>query len=209
MAPFPPQPLVQDRRITVRAQIPANAQNDDHVLQVPPSEQRWSLLAHGFTLPDPSLTIATEPLGQIQRFQGRYLEAEKNYREAINVWTGAFGAKHPVVGKGLMNLAAFYHEREREAGAEDLYRKALAILDVSYGKAHPLTLVARNELGDVLRAEHRYSESERLSQETMVPLEKLLGETDPRVRRARENYRRIAEESRVLAKRSRTQDGPR
>jgi len=157
----------------------------------------------------PLLAVCLNNLGQIQRFQGRYLEAEKSYREAINVWKGAFGAKHPVVGKGLMNLAALYHEREREAGAEDLYRKALAILDVSYGKAHPLTLVARNELGDVLRAEHRYSESERLSQETMIPLEKLLGETDPRVRQARENYRRIAEESRVLAKQSRTQDGPR
>jgi tetratricopeptide (TPR) repeat protein len=153
----------------------------------------------------PLLAVCLNNLGQIQRFQGQYLEAEKSYREAINVWKGAFGASHPNVGKGLMNLAAFYHERERETGAEDLYRQALAIFDISYGKAHPLTLVARNELGDVLRAEHRYSESEKLSRETIGALEKLLGETDPRVTRARANYARIAEETRVLAYRSRRQ----
>jgi hypothetical protein len=29
--------------------------------KVPPSKQRWSLLAHGVTLPNPSATIATDP----------------------------------------------------------------------------------------------------------------------------------------------------
>jgi len=75
----------------------------------------------------------------------------------------------------------------------------------SYGKAHSLTVVARNELGDVLRAEHRYSESEKLSRDTIGALEELLGETDPRATRARANYARIAEETRVLAYRSRRQ----
>src|SRR5687768_2141774 len=33
-------------------QIPPEAQNDDHVLEVPPTEERRPLLAHRFTLPD-------------------------------------------------------------------------------------------------------------------------------------------------------------
>jgi ATP-dependent DNA ligase len=42
-------------------QIPSHAQNNDHVLEVPPSEQRRSLLAHGITLPNLPATIATDP----------------------------------------------------------------------------------------------------------------------------------------------------
>ena len=76
MPPVPSQPLIQDGRIVLYPapdrdvihcktalrhhflqvavaervpQIPSNAQNDDHVLEVPSSEQRWSLWAHGIT----------------------------------------------------------------------------------------------------------------------------------------------------------------
>jgi hypothetical protein len=90
MAPFPPQSLVQDRRITLYptpnrdvihrqtalhhhffqvavaqrvAQIPADAQNDDHVLEVPPSAQRWSLLAH-----ESRYQNRQPPLQQIPKF---------------------------------------------------------------------------------------------------------------------------------------------
>jgi hypothetical protein len=51
-------------QLTGRASVPAlpsHAQNHDHVLEVPPSKQRWSLLAHGIALPNPSATIATDP----------------------------------------------------------------------------------------------------------------------------------------------------
>lgn len=88
MPSFSPKPLIQNGRIALNPapdghvvhrqpplhhhffqvaiaervpQIPSHAQNDDHVLEVPPSEKRWSLLAHGFTLPNPPAMIATHP----------------------------------------------------------------------------------------------------------------------------------------------------
>src|SRR5256885_7666790 len=61
------------------------------------------------------------------------------------------GRQHPDTAKGLMNLAAFYHERGRESGAEELYRQAAAIFDAAYGPNHSLTLLTRSELADVLR----------------------------------------------------------
>ena len=142
------------------------------------------------------LAISLNNLAQILRFEGRYLEAEKDYREAIGIWQRASGAQNPDAAKGFMNLAALYHERGREAGAEDLYRQAAAIFEASYGKGQLLTLVARNELGEVLRAQHRYSESERLSRETLGPLESSLGEHDSRVIRALTNYARLLEDTR-------------
>jgi len=144
----------------------------------------------------PLAAVSLNNLAQIQRFEGHYLDAEKNYRAAIAIWEGAFGAQNPDVAKGLMNLAAFYHERGREEGAEDLYRRAAAIFESSYGKENPLTLIARNELGDVLRAQHRYSEAERISKDTLEPLQRSVGENDPRLIRALANYARLLDETR-------------
>jgi hypothetical protein len=87
-----------------------------------------------------------------------------------------------------MNLAAFYHDRGREAGAEDLYLRAAAILEHAFGKSDPRPLAARNELADILRAERRYSESEKLGHTTLTALEKTLRPDDPRVVRAQSNY---------------------
>jgi len=100
------------------------------------------------------------------------------------------------VARGLMNLAAFYHERGREAGAEELYREAAAIFDAAYGRDHLLALEARIELAEVLRSESRFSESERLSRAALDPLARTLGDHDPRVIRALANYARLLEETR-------------
>ena len=41
--------------------LPLDAQNDDHVLEVPPTEQRRPVLHHGTTLPNRSTAFATNP----------------------------------------------------------------------------------------------------------------------------------------------------
>ncbi|MBZ5620243.1 MAG: tetratricopeptide repeat protein [Acidobacteriia bacterium] len=139
----------------------------------------------------PAMAATWNNLAQACRFQGKYMEAEKDYRLAIGVWEDSLGPSHPHVAEGLMNLAAFYHERGREAGAEDLYDRAAGILDRTFGKNDPRTLAARNELAEVLRAERRYTESEKLGRATLAALEKALRPDDPRVLRARSNYARL------------------
>ena len=95
-----------------------------------------------------------------------------------------------------MNLAAFYHERSREAGAEDLYVRAGAIFERMFGPAAPLTLVVRNELADVLRAQRRFSESERLGNASLTAMEKAFSAADPRLLRALGNRARLLAETR-------------
>jgi hypothetical protein len=99
----------------------------------------------------------------------------------------------------MMNLAGFYHDRGREAGAEDLYTRAAAILEQSLGRQCAEALVARNELADVLRAERRYTEAERLSRATVAAMQSVLGEGDPRLKRAEANYARLMEDTHRLA----------
>src|SRR5882757_11455483 len=43
------------------SQIPANAQKDDHVLEMSSPEQHWPILGHRITLPNPSAKFATDP----------------------------------------------------------------------------------------------------------------------------------------------------
>lgn len=138
-------------------------------------------------------------LAQACRFTGRFQEAEANYREAVAIWESTLGPAHPDLARGLMNLAAFYHDRGREAGAEQLYLRAAAVLE----KADPvLALVARNELADVLRAELRYTEAKKLARTTLSRLEATLPAGDTRLTRASSNFQRlVAETSRVASAR--------
>jgi hypothetical protein len=99
-----------------------------------------------------------------------------------------------------MNLAAFYHDRDRETGAEDLYLRAISILERSFGKDDLLALVARNELADVLRGERRFAESERLGRASLAALERVLGADDPRVQRAQAHRARLTAETKPLKK---------
>ena len=101
--------------------------------------------------------------------------------------------------RGMMNLAAFYHERGREAGAEDLYARAAAILEQSLGRQNAEALVARNELADVLRAERRYTEAEKLSRATLGAMQSAFPAGDPRLERAQVNYVRLMEDTNRLA----------
>jgi tetratricopeptide (TPR) repeat protein len=143
--------------------------------------------------------IALNNLAQTDRFQGRYLQAEAEYREAIDLWRESMGPQHPDVGKGLVNLAALYHERQRESGAEELYRNAIAIFERAFGPDNVQTLTARNELADVLRAERRFSESARLGQETLAALEKAVAPDDVRLAHARQNRARLIADTRSIA----------
>jgi len=143
----------------------------------------------------PIRAAALNNLAQICRFQGRYPDAERNYRAAIAIWESTVGPRHPDTAKGLLNLAALNHERGRESAAEQLYRRAATIFHDSYGDEHELTLVARAELAEVLRAERRYRESSQLSQAILPVLQAQLGSADPRVIRAVGNYQRLVAES--------------
>jgi hypothetical protein len=46
------------------SQIPANAEEDDHVFEVPPAEQCWPFSGHDIPYQIRSITFATEPIGE-------------------------------------------------------------------------------------------------------------------------------------------------
>jgi len=146
--------------------------------------QRALEVARGVLAPNSTApaTVWTN-LGQIYRFQKRYVEAESSYRKAIEIWSAA-SPMHPFLARGLMNLAAFEQERGRVQAAEELYRRAAGVFEQSVGKNDVQTLIARNELAGALGAQGRYVAAEQLSRNTVPAIQKLLPENDARVLRA-------------------------
>jgi tetratricopeptide (TPR) repeat protein len=154
-------------------------------------ERKALEIDHQSRVPTPVTAAFHNNLADICLKRNQYVEAEQQYREAIEIWESIVGKQHPDTAKAYMNLANFYHLREREAGAEELYRRAAGIFEKVYGKNHVLTLVVKNELADVLRAEGRYTESERLGAASLTELQEKLGSADPRVVHALANQARL------------------
>ncbi|MBI3610036.1 MAG: tetratricopeptide repeat protein [Nitrospirae bacterium] len=111
--------------------------------------------------------------------QGKYLEAEAHYRQAIAFDAKALGPEHPDVARSLHNMANLYHGQGRYAEAEPLYRQAASIREKSLGSEHPDVAVSLNNLGELYRIQHRYVEAEPLYRRSLAIWEKALGPEHP------------------------------
>jgi Tfp pilus assembly protein PilF len=93
--------------------------------------------------------------------QGNYEEAEKLYRENLEIEKRVLGPEHPDTANSMTTLANTIRFIDgHNAEAENLYRKALEIESRVVGPDHPSTTRAQEGLANVLSAEQRYPESE-------------------------------------------------
>ena len=79
----------------------------------------------------PALAIAGINMAKIFRLQERYADAERAYREAVEVHEKTGGSDHTNLALALSNFADFYHSRGKLLGAERLYLRAIGILEKS------------------------------------------------------------------------------
>ena len=108
---------------------------------------------------DDRLAASLSNLGTVYRAQGRYAEAEKLYRRALELREGNFGAAHPEVAVVVNNLATLYHAEGRTAEAEPLFRRALAIWEQFPGQEDRHLATALNNLAGIYRATSRFAEA--------------------------------------------------
>ncbi|MEE9545851.1 MAG: tetratricopeptide repeat protein [Rhodospirillales bacterium] len=106
----------------------------------------------------------TRALQQYQALakQGRYAEAERFARKALELGEQEFGPEHANTAAILNNLAVLYKAQGRYAGAEPLHKRALAILEKAFGPEHPDVATSLENYAALLRKTGRAAEAARM-----------------------------------------------
>ena len=111
---------------------------------------------------DDRLAASLSNVATVYRAEGRYPEAEKLYRRALELRQGNLGAGHPEVAVVVNNLATLYHAEGRIAEAEPLFRRALAVWEQFPGQEDRHVATVLNNLAGIYRATGRFAEAEPL-----------------------------------------------
>jgi serine/threonine-protein kinase len=101
-------------------------------------------------------------LGAVQFERGRYADAERLYRQGLDITEAWFGREHHKTAANLTMIARVLNRTpERQAEARDLLGQAIAIRERVYGPSHPLIASTYNELGTVELVQGRIPEAEQ------------------------------------------------
>ncbi len=130
--------------------------------------------------------------------QGKYSDAEKVTKEALEVAKRTFGSDHPDVATTLNNLALLYRSQGKYAEAEPLYKRALVIYEKALGKNHPQVAQSLNNLGLLYYFQGRYARVEPFYKRALAIWEDAFGPDHPNVLTVLENmsdlYKNIGKE---------------
>ena len=113
------------------------------------------------------------------RAQGKYTEAEKLCRQAMEIDEKTIGKQHPNYAKQLNNLAGVLRVQGKYPEAEELYRQAMEIDEKTIGKEHPSYAISLSNLAVVLKAQGKYAEAETLYRQALEIDEKTIGKEHP------------------------------
>jgi serine/threonine protein kinase/Tfp pilus assembly protein PilF len=97
--------------------------------------------------------------------QGRFADAEKIAREAVEMHRQMRGNHHPETAWALTMLARALQGQQKLADAETTFREALAIFHRCYGESHDVTRSVREDLKYVLGARFDRAAIEALASE--------------------------------------------
>jgi tetratricopeptide (TPR) repeat protein len=126
--------------------------------------------------------------------QGRYLDAERLEKRALEMREKALGPNHLAVAASLNDLALVYEAEGRYAEAEPLDKRALAIFEKALGPEHLDVARSLNNLAVVYDDEGRYADAEPLDKRALAILEKALGPEQPDVAKSLNNLARVYED---------------
>ena len=112
----------------------------------------------------PAVATLLNNLGQVDKVQGRYAEAEPLIKRSLAIREKVLGPDHPDVARSLNNLADLYERQGRYADAEPLYQRAVTIRQSALGADHPDLATSLNNLASLYQAEGRTAEALPLMQ---------------------------------------------
>ncbi|MCG8456127.1 MAG: tetratricopeptide repeat-containing serine/threonine-protein kinase, partial [Holophagales bacterium] len=127
------------------------------------------------------LAIATQNLAEAVELQGDAVEAEKLYRQALDLLRASVGIDHAAYARTLSNLGVLLDNQEEHREAKQLFEQSLEASRRIFGDRHPDVArafhnlaVTHRKLGDLERSLALYERALTLRRE-------LLGEEHPEV----------------------------
>jgi tetratricopeptide (TPR) repeat protein len=115
----------------------------------------------------------------IETAQGKYSDAERLNRRALEKGVKELGIQHPDTLTSVSYLASVLQCQGKYDEAERLSRRALEGYEKELGVQHPDTLTSVSYLVAVLQYQGKYDEAERLSRWALEGTEKELGVQHP------------------------------
>jgi eukaryotic-like serine/threonine-protein kinase len=119
--------------------------------------------------------------GSVFRDEGRFVEAERSTREAVDKRKIAFGTMHPRYAMALSNLAACVADEGRYAETLELAQEALAINARTLGEHHPDYGLSLQSVASSLKLLGRYSEARPLAEQALTVTREAYGPEHARV----------------------------
>ncbi|RUS34497.1 hypothetical protein BC938DRAFT_480109 [Jimgerdemannia flammicorona] len=115
----------------------------------------------------------------LNKRQGKYSEAEEQYKRALAICEKVLGNEHPQMERTLSNLANLYGTLNNYNAAEKLQKRAMAISEKAWGIDHPHTATALSGLAVIYKNQSKYDEAEMLQQRALAIRKKILGLEHP------------------------------
>src|SRR2546425_7121581 len=108
-------------------------------------------------------------LGAVPQGRGHCQEAERYYRQALDITQAFYGPNHYKTAAGLTVLGrALRFEPQGNDEAQRLFQQALVIRERVFGRVHPQVASTLNELGGVALARGRFDEAEALARRVLA-----------------------------------------
>jgi len=117
--------------------------------------------------------------------RGRLEEAEKFYREALEIFDATLPPTHQYVASALTGLARIFADRGDEFRVAAFVDRAVSILRKELPADHWRLANAQAAMGLCLLTQKKYADAERILLSSYGTLEKQRGVIDPDTRRVR------------------------
>lgn len=118
-------------------------------------------------------------LASIAVVEGDYAEAQRQFRQALELRRQAKGPSHHTLASLYDELGGALMHAGRYAEAEAEHRRALAMRREHLGSRHPDVAVTLNNLASALHHQGRFVEAERIYQDALAVQQEALGTDHP------------------------------
>jgi tetratricopeptide (TPR) repeat protein len=147
--------------------------------------------AEEFGREDRRVAVSLSQLAQVYAGQGKHVEAEPIYLQALKIYQAVYGENHADVAATLNNLGVLHRMYGQYAEAEPLLSRALAIKEKLLGPDHPDVALSVANLGQLWVAQGQPEKAEPYYRRALMIRQKALGASHPEVAKSLEDLANV------------------